>query len=114
MAAHSIEELILFNPCDLGDDAYRFAKHGRHIVEKAKKVEAFDEAIADIDLIIGTSGIPTENQKKFLRHPMTPKEFIEHIGGKDGRIGLVFGREDQGFRWEDTDQADGLGAKAGL
>ena len=25
-----------------------------------------------------------------------------------------FGREDQGFRWEDTDQADGLRAKAGL
>ena len=25
-----------------------------------------------------------------------------------------FGREDQGFRWEETDQADALRAKAGL
>jgi TrmH family RNA methyltransferase len=106
MSNFGVEELILFNPRELGDDAYRFAKHGRHIVENAKITDCFETAIEDCDLIIGTSGIPTDNDKKFLRHPMTPKEFAEHVEGKEGRVGLVFGREDIGLRNEELAKCD--------
>ncbi len=106
MSNFGLEELILFNPCGLEDDAYRFAKHGRRIVENAKIVDSFETAIENCDLIIGTSGIPTDNEKKFLRHPMTPKEFAEHVEGKGGRVGLVFGREDIGLRNEELAKCD--------
>jgi TrmH family RNA methyltransferase len=106
MSNFGVDELILFNPCELGDDAYRFSKHGRHIVENAKITESFDEALDGLDLIIGTSGIPTDNERKFLRHPMTPKDFAELVGEKQGRVGLVFGREDQGLSNEELAKCD--------
>lgn len=106
MSNFGLDELILHNPCNLGDDAFRFAKHGRHIVENAVVVKTFEEATAGLDLVIGTSGIPTDNQRKFLRHPMTPREFAEHVAGASGRIGLVFGREDQGLSNEELARCD--------
>jgi len=106
MSNFGVAELILYNPCTLGDDAYRFSKHGRHIVENSRIVDSFEEAIAGHDLIIGTSGIPTGNEKKFLRHPTTPSEFSEHVRSREGRIGLVFGREDQGLNNEELAKCD--------
>ena len=84
MSNFGVEELILFNPCELGDDAYRFSKHGRFIVENANITETFDEAIQGLDLVIGTSGVPTGNERKFLRHPMTPGDFAEYVGRSRG------------------------------
>ncbi len=108
MSNFGVRELILVNPCELADDAYRFAKHGRHIIEKAKTVKTFEEALDGLDLVIGTSGKPTENQKKFLRHPLTPAEFADHIGRKKGRVGIVFGRESQGLSNEELAKCDML------
>ncbi len=97
MANFGIKDLILVNPCPLGDDAYRFAKHARYIVENARVVDKFPDAIELVDIVVGTSGVLTENARKFNRHPMTPKEFAEFAHDKGGKIGLVFGREDQGL-----------------
>jgi len=82
MSNFGLKELRLYNPCELGDDAYRFAKHGRFIIENAN------------------------SQKKFLRQPVTPKEFTEHVKDKDGKIGLVFGREDQGLSNDELAKCD--------
>ena len=106
MSNFGLNELILCNPCDLGDDAYRFAKHGRFIVENMKIVNSLDEAFEGLDLIVGTSGAKTDNQRKFLRHPMTPREFTEHVKDKEGKIGLVFGREDQGLSNDELARCD--------
>ena len=38
MSNFGINELRMFNPCELGDDAYRFSKHGRFIIENANPV----------------------------------------------------------------------------
>ena len=108
MANFGINELILVNPCDLGDDAYRFAKHARPIIENAKIVTTLEEAADGLDLMIGTSGVLTENERKFNRHPMNPKEFAEFIRKKKGRIGLVFGREDQGLNNDEIARCDAL------
>lgn len=108
MANFGMSELVLVNPCDLGDDAYRFAKHARPIVENARIVMSFEEALADLDLVVGTSGVLTENERKFNRHPMTPKEFVEFARKKDGRLGLVFGREDQGLFNDEIARCDVL------
>ena len=106
MANFSIRSLILVNPCELGDDAFRFAKHARYIVESAQIVDDFSDAIDLVDLVVGTSGVLTENERKFNRHPMTPKEFAEHAQDKDGTIGLVFGREDQGLYNDEIARCD--------
>ena len=106
MSNFGLEELRLYRPCDLGDDAYRFSKHGRFIVENHKAYDDLDKALEGLDLIVGTSGAKTDNQRKFLRHPMTPREFAEHVADKEGTIGLVFGREDQGLSNDELAKCD--------
>ena len=106
MSNFGLKELRMFSPCDLGDDAYRFAKHGRFIIENAKIVDSLDEAYEGLDLIVGTSGAKTDSQKKFLRQPVTPREFTEHVKDMDGKIGLVFGREDQGLSNDELARCD--------
>lgn len=106
MANFGVNKLILVNPCELGDDAFRFAKHARPIVEEASIVKDFTEAICLVDLVAGTSGILSDNQRKFNRHPVTPKEFAEHASTLDGNIGLVFGREDDGLHNHEIARCD--------
>jgi len=108
MSNFGLSELRMYNPRDLSDDAYRFAKHGRFIIENAKIVDSLDEAYEGLDLLIGTSGAKTDNEKKFLRQPVTPKEFVEHVKDMDGKIGLVFGREDQGLSNDELARCDML------
>ena len=106
MANFGMSDLLLINPCELGDDAFRFAKHARPIIENARIFDSLDDVAQELDLIVGTSGVLTENERKFNRHPMTPKEFVEHIMSKDGRVGLVFGREDQGLYNDEIARCD--------
>ncbi len=106
MANFGIKDMILVDPCELGDDAYRFAKHARYIVENAKIVDDFSAAIDMVDMVVGTSGVLSDNERKFNRHTMNPKEFAEHIHDKDGNIGLVFGREDQGLYNDEISKCD--------
>ena len=108
MSNFGLDELRLFNPCDLGDDAYRFSKHGRFILENAKVVDTLDQAFEGLDMLVGTSGAKTFNQRKFLRHPLTPREFTEHVKDKNGKIGLIFGREDQGLSNDELARCDML------
>ena len=108
MSNFGLSELRLYNPCYLGDDAYRFAKHGRFIIENAKIVDSLDEAYEGLDLLVGTSGAKTDSQKKFLRQPVTPKEFTEHVKDMEGKIGLIFGREDQGLSNDELARCDML------
>ena len=106
MSNFGLSELRLYKPCDLGDDAYRFAKHGRFILENMIITDSLDEAFEGLDLIVGTSGAKTDSQKKFLRQPVTPKEFTEHVKDMGGKIGLVFGREDQGLSNDELSKCD--------
>ena len=69
----------------------------RYIIENARIVDNFSQAIDLVDIVVGTFGVLNENARKSNRQHMTPKEFAEHAHDKDGRIGLVFGREDQGL-----------------
>ena len=43
MANFGIKDMILVNPCELGDDAFRFAKHARYIIENARIVDDFSQ-----------------------------------------------------------------------
>lgn len=106
MANFGLEELVLCNPCELDDDAYRFSKHARYIVENARIFNNLNVAIKDIDLVVGTTGRPTESEKKYLRQPITPKEFVSQVNSKKGRIGLLFGREDYGLYNEELKKCD--------
>lgn len=99
-------DLRLLNPCPLGDEAYRRAKHGRPVLEKARAVPNLDEALATADIAVGTTGIPTEREAAFHRHTLSPWELPSKVSDVDGTVILLLGREDYGLYNEELNKVD--------
>ena len=97
MKNFGLRELLLVKPCQIGEEARRRAMHGLDVLESAKTFDDLDEAIKNADMVVGTTGIDTKSEKKFLRIPMTPKEFADRAKDVAGRVAVLFGREDFGL-----------------
>jgi TrmH family RNA methyltransferase len=46
---------------------------------------------------VGTSGVDSKSDKKHLRNNFTAKEFAQRTGEIEGKIGIMFGRENYGL-----------------
>ncbi len=108
MSNFGLDKLVLVNPCELGDDAFRYAKHGRFVLDKARTVKKLASALKGLDLVVATTGRPTDSDKKFLREPITPRQLAEQFSNKAGKIGILFGREDYGLYNDELRNCDVL------
>ena len=106
MSNFNFENLYLVNPCELGDDAYRRAKHGFHILENAKIFDNLDDALEGCFLTVGTSGAITKGDTNFARIPLCPSKLAEDIKDYDENVAIVFGREDIGLYQDELDRCD--------
>ena len=94
------------NPCKLDDDCYARAKHAFKIIDDAEIFPSFKEAVDDLDYLVATSSIDYKKDKKHLRNPVFLDSFAEKIFEINGKIGLVFGREDYGLYNEEIAECD--------
>ena len=108
MKNFGFSDLILVNPPEIGDDTYRLAKHAKDILESRVIKKSFEESLMDLDYVIGTTGVDTISDKKFLRRTFTPTEASEKVKDIKGNIGIVFGRENYGLYNEELSQCDML------
>ncbi len=108
MANFDFDKMILVNPPELDDDAYRFSKHARSIVENAMVMNSFREVREFLDFMVGTSGISTKSAKKFNRIALSPEELGKRIWNFEGKVGIVFGRENYGLYNEELELCDVL------
>ncbi|MCL1811083.1 MAG: RNA methyltransferase [Methanomassiliicoccaceae archaeon] len=106
MANFDFEELYLVEPCEIGEDAYRRAKHGSDILDNAVSVGTMEEAVEDCFLVAGTSGITTKGDRNYTRLPVPVREFAQHVSGYDEKMAVVFGREDIGLFQEELNKCD--------
>ena len=106
MANFDFKNLFLVNPCDLNDECYSRAMHAQNIIDDAKIFNSFKKCIKDIDFLVATSSIESKSEKKHLRNAVLLKDFSEKIYEVDGKIGLVFGREDYGLYNEEIADCD--------
>jgi len=97
MKNFGLEELVLVRPCAVGEEAVKRAMHGIDILKNARTAFTDEEALEGTDFIAATSGVDTINEKNFSRISMPPKEFAEKVRGTEGKIALLFGREDFGL-----------------
>jgi TrmH family RNA methyltransferase len=108
MANFGFNDLCLVDPCDIGDESYRRAKHGSYILDGAKKVDTLADAVEGCFLVVGTSGIVTKGEKNYVRVPISVSEFAERLDDYDERIAILFGREDIGLLQEELARCDVL------
>ena len=106
MKNFGVKDLRLVDAPPLKAQAWKRAMHGRRVLETAKNYKTLDEALKDIDYIVGTSGIPSKHDKKHLRNAVTPKDFVKRIGRVGGKVGLLFGRENYGLFNEELQKCD--------
>lgn len=108
MRNFSIDELYLIDPPSLDDEAYTRAMHAKDVLDDAHICEKLKDCLNNFDLLVGTSGIHTEKEKKFLRKAETPENLAESTKDFEGEVGLMFGREDQGLSNEELRNCDKL------
>ncbi|WP_456396620.1 RNA methyltransferase [Thermococcus sp.] len=105
MKNFGVGELILVNPPEIRGEAYKFAMHARDVLEAAKIVESLEDALAAVDLAVGTTAIAG---KKYIaeRAPITPRELKQKLEEYPGKVGLFFGRESRGLENEELELMD--------
>ena len=94
MKNFGFERLVLINPCYVGVEARKRAKHALDILQSAEIFKSLDEL--EYDVLIGTTA-KTGRDYNIPRSPIMPHE-LEEVKGK---VGLVFGRESSGLTTEE-------------
>jgi len=100
------ERLILVRPCELDDVCYARAMHAGSVLDHAKIVSSFSDALSGLDYCVATSAVESSNEKRHLRNAVSLEDFTGKSGEGKGKIGLIFGREDDGLHNEEIAQCD--------
>src|SRR2546426_4566202 len=108
MRNFGVESLRLVKPPKLGTEARQRAMHGLAVLTAAKRFRTFSAAVRGMDLVVGTSGVDTASEKKFVRIALTPRDLAAKIARLDGDVALVLGREDYGLYNEELAACDVL------
>jgi TrmH family RNA methyltransferase len=108
MKNFGVNDLRIVGALELGEDARRRAMHGIDVLTAAKTFDSLAGAIEGADLVVGTSGVRTDSEKKFHRQATTPKELAAKVSELDGDVALVLGREDFGLLNEELRACDVL------
>lgn len=106
MANFDFRNLYLVKPCELDDECYSRAMHAYKIIDNAKIFTAYEKSVKNMDYLVATSSIESKNDKRHLRNALSLEDFSEKIFETDGKIGLVFGREDYGLFNEEIAACD--------
>lgn len=106
MGNFAFDDLYMVNPCPIGEEAFKRAKHAGYVLERAAVVDTVEEAVRGCSLVVGTTGIVTHGPKHYVRIPMSAHELAERTADHEGRIALLFGREGLGLTQEELSRCD--------
>jgi len=105
----NVNKLVLISPqidhnCD---EARQRAKHSIHYLENAEIYDTLEKIRNNYSVIVGTSA-KAGRTYNVRRQPVYPWELEEMFSVKEGKIALVFGREDRGLSNEELLSCDFL------
>lgn len=106
MMNFDVEKLYVVNPCEIDNVCYARAMHATKILDNAKIFSCFEDAVKNLDYLVATSSVESKTDKRHLRNPLLLEDFAEKIIDVQGKIGLVFGREDYGLFNEEIAACD--------
>ncbi|WP_372772027.1 tRNA/rRNA methyltransferase [Mangrovibacterium sp.] len=106
MKTMGFADMRLVNPCDHLSDPARWLAHASNdILENATVYPDFEQAVNDIDFIIGTSA----KQRLVKEDYQSTRDLVDIIRSKGSavqHVAIVFGREDSGLRNEELRRCD--------
>jgi len=113
MKNFGFHELVLVNPCKIEDFGSAMASHARDVLMMARSFASLPQALAEADLVVGTTGKRLDEAQHHLRLHLrvpcfTPAELAEKLAGKEGTVALLLGREDCGLSSEELALCDML------
>ncbi len=98
--------LVLIDPCPLGDEAKARAAHAQDVLSGAE-VCTIEDVFARSNIVVATTGTVSKSVCHSMRMPFfSPKELRDRIKDTDGRISILFGRENWGLNNEEVRRSD--------
>jgi len=98
--------LVLVNPPKLEGEARAMAMHGRDILKGAEVLKGFKDVKGRFDFLVATSAV-IAGDSNAMRSPVTPDELGNSLD-LDGKVGILFGREDTGLSNDEIAACDML------
>ena len=93
-----VDRLTLVAPrAPVGPEARRRAMGGLALLRSARRVSSFERAVAESDLVIGTTDLSTGRSSAYLRRSVSPERLGELLLPVAGRVAIAFGPEDNGL-----------------
>lgn len=106
MKNFGFSHLVLVNPCGIGDDGIARASHAKDVLEGAERL-TLDEVMERSDLTVATTGALARSACHPMRAPLhTPRELRDCIRDIDGRVSILFGRENWGLNNDEVARCD--------
>lgn len=106
MMNFGVKDLRIVGDVTIEEEARQRAVHAQDVLNNAQFFGTMVDAISDLTMIAGTTGIAPGNEKRHLRSHMELETFAENIVGFDEAVGLVFGREDLGLLNTELEHCD--------
>ena len=98
--------LVLIDPCSLGDEAKARASHAQDVLARAE-VCTIEDVFARSNIVVATTGTVSKSVCTSMRMPFySPKELRERVNNTEGRISILFGRENWGLNNEEVKRSD--------
>jgi len=79
---------------------------GLPLLRTAVRARTFEQAVREMDFVIGTTDMSTGRSNAYLRRSVSPERLGELVRTLEGRIAIVFGPEDNGLSREELLRCD--------
>ena len=99
-------DLILINPCEIGEEASLRAAHAQDVLRNARTC-SFDDVCKESSLVIATTGEVSKSVCRSMRMPyFSPGEIREQVRDIRGTVSILFGRENWGLNNDEIAKSD--------
>jgi len=107
MKNFGLTDLFMVSPrTPIGHEAYRYATHGKEILENAKIVKTLAGALKGVKHVVGTTAIASTSTRNLLRTAIDPEQLASRLTETGGSAALLFGRESSGLTNTELQQCD--------
>jgi tRNA/rRNA methyltransferase len=106
MKNFGFDRLVLIDPCPLGNEAKARASHAQDVLAAAETC-SIEDVFSRSNIVVATTGTVSKSVCHAMRMPFySPKELREQVKDADGRISILFGRENWGLNNEEVKRSD--------